>query len=108
MCVEDAGRALHLTGHFVDRHGRGGGGDDRLGAREHRCPSRHIALKSSTSDTASKITATEAKAGPASERGTTAIRLAIVPAWVSANRPTPARLATGVASCAIATRRGRD
>jgi hypothetical protein len=24
MCVEDAGRALDLTGHLVDRHGRGG------------------------------------------------------------------------------------
>ena len=33
-------------------------------------------LRSSTSGTASKITATEAKAGPASEMGTTAIRLA--------------------------------
>jgi hypothetical protein len=45
MGGEEAGRALDLAGHLVDHHGRGGGGDDRLGARKHRCPSRHIALE---------------------------------------------------------------
>jgi hypothetical protein len=66
-------------------------------------------LRSSTSGTASKITATEAKAGPASEMGTTAIRLAHRP---DMGFPRTGRRQQGSPPAspplAVATRRGRD